>query len=54
VVLPVPGLPIVRDWHLVHHQEKKLSPVARAFKQFLLEEAPGMLAQNKPTAKKKI
>ena len=54
VVLPVPGLPIVRDWHLVHHQEKKLSPVARAFKQFLLEEAPGMLAQNKPTAKKKV
>lgn len=53
VVLSVPGLPIVRDWHLVHHQEKKLSPVARAFKQFLLEEAPGMLAQNRPERKKK-
>ncbi len=45
VILPVPGLPIVRDWHLVHHREKRLSPVARAFKQFLLESAPQMLPQ---------
>ncbi len=45
VILPVPGLPIVRDWNLVHHREKRLSPVARAFKQFLLEQAPQMLPQ---------
>ncbi len=45
IILPVPGLPIVRDWYLVHHREKRLSPVARAFKQFLLEHAPQMLAQ---------
>lgn len=44
-ILPVPGLPIVRDWNLVHHREKRLSPVARAFKQFLLEQAPQMLPQ---------
>ncbi len=43
IVLPVPGLPIVRDWYLVHHKEKRLSPVARAFKQFLLEQAPQLL-----------
>lgn len=43
VLLPVPGLPIVRDWNLVHHRDKRLSPVARAFKQFLLEQAPHML-----------
>ncbi len=45
VILPVPGLPIVRDWNLVHHREKRLSPVARAFKQFLLDRAPQMLPQ---------
>ena len=43
IILPVPGLPIVRDWYLVHHKEKRLSPVARAFKQFLLEQAPQLL-----------
>ncbi|NDU85919.1 MAG: LysR family transcriptional regulator [Ferrovum sp.] len=42
-VLPVAGLPIVRDWNLVHHRDKRLSPVARAFKAFLLEQAPQML-----------
>jgi DNA-binding transcriptional LysR family regulator len=44
VVLAVPGLPIVRDWNLVHHKEKRLSPVARSFKKFLLDEAPAMLS----------
>lgn len=43
VSLSVEGLPIVRDWNLVHHRGKRLSPVARAFKTFLLEQAPAML-----------
>ncbi len=54
VILPVPGLPIVRDWYLVHHREKRLSPVARAFKQFLLEQAPQMLAQAAAPKKKPV
>jgi DNA-binding transcriptional LysR family regulator len=41
--LSVVGLPIIRDWNLVHHRDKRLSPVARAFKAFLLEQAPRML-----------
>lgn len=38
-VLDVQGLPIVRDWHVVHLSAKRLSPVAQAFKDFLLSTA---------------
>lgn len=38
-VLDVQGLPIVRDWHVVHLSAKRLSPVAQAFRTFLLTEA---------------
>lgn len=37
VALPVEGFPIVRDWHVVHLKNKRLSPVAAAFRRFLLE-----------------
>jgi DNA-binding transcriptional LysR family regulator len=39
VVLDVQGLPIVRDWHVVHLAAKRLSPAAQAFKEFLLSSA---------------
>jgi len=42
-VLDVQGLPIVRDWHVVHLAAKRLSPVARAFKEFLLSDAGKLL-----------
>ena len=38
-VLDAQGLPIVRDWHVVHLAAKRLSPVAQAFKNFLLSDA---------------
>lgn len=44
VELSVPGTPVQRKWYLTHHRDKKLSPVGEAFKQFLLEQAPTMLA----------
>lgn len=37
-VLDVEGFPVMREWHIVHHKNKRLPPVATAFKQFLLEE----------------
>jgi DNA-binding transcriptional LysR family regulator len=37
-VLDVVGLPIVREWRIVHRADKQLSEVAEAFKHFLLEE----------------
>lgn len=39
VTLDVVGFPIVRNWYIVHRTDKRLSPVARAFKEFLLREA---------------
>ncbi|HUX23465.1 MAG TPA: LysR family transcriptional regulator [Burkholderiales bacterium] len=39
VVLNVQGLPIVRDWYVVHLTAKRLSPAAQAFRAFLLSTA---------------
>mgnify|MGYP001125616849 FL=1 len=38
-VLKVEGFPIMRHWYTVHRADKRLSPVALAFKNFLLDEA---------------
>ena len=39
IELDVAGLPIQRHWYLVHRKGKRLSPPARAFKEFVLGEA---------------
>ena len=44
VVLDVVGFPIQRQWHLVYRRGKRLSPSARAFRQFVLNEARRMAA----------
>jgi DNA-binding transcriptional LysR family regulator len=38
-VLNVEQFPVVRHWYIVHRQNKRLSTVAQAFKEFLLNEA---------------
>jgi DNA-binding transcriptional LysR family regulator len=38
-VLDVAGFPIMRHWYVVHRSDKRLSPVAQAFKQFVLADA---------------
>jgi len=35
-VLKVEGFPIMRHWYVVHRADKRLSPVAQAFKEFVL------------------
>ncbi len=42
-VLDVESFPILRHWYVVHRQGKRLSPVAQAFKEFVLKEARGLL-----------
>jgi DNA-binding transcriptional LysR family regulator len=37
-VLDVVGMPVVRRWYLVHRKGKRLSPVALAFRSFMLAE----------------
>ena len=42
-ILDVAGLPIMRDWYVIHLREKRLSPIAGAFRQFLLERGAGII-----------
>lgn len=42
VTLDIEFLPILRHWYIVHRRGKRLSPVAEAFKQFVVAEAPGL------------
>ncbi len=39
VILNVMDFPIKRHWHIVQRSGKRLTPVAQAFKQFVLDEA---------------
>lgn len=43
VTLNVQGLPVVRDWYVVHLASKRLSPIALALKDFLRAEAGSFL-----------
>ena len=46
VKLTVAGTPVVRRWFVVHRAEKELLPVANTFREFLLAEAPELMAGN--------
>ena len=35
--LDVAPFPIIRQWHIVHHAEAELSPIAKGFKQFVID-----------------
>jgi DNA-binding transcriptional LysR family regulator len=43
VVLQVEDFPILRHWYVVHRKGKRLSPIAEAFRQFVLSEAENIL-----------
>ncbi|WP_028312163.1 LysR family transcriptional regulator [Derxia gummosa] len=43
-VIDVEGAPIVRSWNLVHVQARTLSPVAEAFRYYVLENGEALLA----------
>ena len=42
-VLDVVGFPVMLNWYVVHRKNKRLPPVAQAFKDFLLEEGPELI-----------
>jgi DNA-binding transcriptional LysR family regulator len=44
-VLQVAGTPVMRDWHVIHREKKRLSPVALAFKTYLVERGAKAIAQ---------
>lgn len=43
-VLNVQNFPIMRHWYVVHRADKRLSPVAQAFKDFVLAAPPPLAA----------
>jgi DNA-binding transcriptional LysR family regulator len=45
VTLDVVGLPLVRDWYVIHLREKRLAPIAAAFRSFLLEKGAAIIQQ---------
>jgi DNA-binding transcriptional LysR family regulator len=48
VLLDLQGLPVVRNWYVLHRASKPLSPAALAFKQFLHAQAPAYMARLLP------
>jgi DNA-binding transcriptional LysR family regulator len=43
VILDVVGLPIIRDWYVIHLRDKVLAPIPAAFRTFLLEHGAGII-----------
>lgn len=43
VKLDIRGLPVMRNWYVVHLAAKRLSPIAESFREFLLEEGEAMM-----------
>ncbi|MBI5042152.1 MAG: LysR family transcriptional regulator [Gammaproteobacteria bacterium] len=43
VVLDVEGFPVLRDWYIVHRAGKRLSAVAQAFRDFILQETTAIV-----------
>jgi LysR family transcriptional regulator, low CO2-responsive transcriptional regulator len=47
-VLDVQGFPLMLNWYVVHRRNKRLPPVAQAFKDFLLSDGAALIAQIVP------
>ena len=48
VLLDVKGLPVVRNWYVLHRAAKALSPAAAAFKAFVHAQGPAYMAKLLP------
>jgi DNA-binding transcriptional LysR family regulator len=47
-VLHVQGFPLMLHWYVVHRRNKRLPPVAQAFKDFLLGEGAALIERIVP------
>lgn len=48
VALDVEGFPVMLDWYVVHRKNKRLPPVAQAFKDFLLADGAALIERLMP------
>jgi len=44
-VLDVQGFPLMLHWYVVHRKNKRLPPVAQAFKSFLMNDGEALIEQ---------
>jgi DNA-binding transcriptional LysR family regulator len=44
-VLDVQGFPLMLNWYVVHRKNKRLPPVAQAFKSFLMDDGAALIEQ---------
>ncbi len=44
-ILDVQGFPLMLNWYVVHRKNKRLPPVAQAFKAFLMNEGAALIEQ---------
>src|SRR5438067_13793267 len=42
-ILDVRGFPLMLNWYIVHRENKRLPPVAVAFKQFLMQDGAALI-----------
>lgn len=45
-ILPVKGLPVITNWHLIHLKNKRFSPVANAFLDFIINQKEGIIEEH--------
>ncbi len=45
VILDVVGLPLVRDWYVIHLRDKRLAPIPAAFRAFLLDRGAQIIEE---------
>lgn len=45
-IIPMEGLPICTDWYLIYLENKKLSPIAKAFIDFVNSEKENIIEEN--------
>ena len=50
VMLDVQGFPLLLNWYIVQRRNKRLPPVARAFRQFLLDDGAGLINRVVPVS----
>lgn len=51
VILNVAGLPLIRDWYVIHLRDKRLSPITVAFRSFLLEHGAAIIRKTAEESK---
>jgi DNA-binding transcriptional LysR family regulator len=52
-VLDVQGLPLMLNWYVVQRRQKRLPPVAQAFRQFLLSDGARLIDETVPLRKRR-